>query len=84
MRSTFLTLLSLVTATSLIAETPIPWKAPTVSLSFQETDINDALQGFAAAESIPLTLAQNLHGVVSGSFTDAEPTKVLDALTASN
>jgi type III secretion protein C len=84
MRFTLITFLSLLTVARLMAEQPIPWKAPTVSLAFQETDINDALQAFAAAESIPLTVAQNLHGVVSGSFTDADPIKVLDALTASN
>ena len=84
MRFNFVTFLFLLTGATLMAEQPIPWKALTVSLSFQETDINDALQEFASAESIPLTLAQNLHGVVSGSFIDADPTKVLDALTASN
>ncbi|NRO95244.1 EscC/YscC/HrcC family type III secretion system outer membrane ring protein [Paraburkholderia sp. NMBU_R16] len=73
--------LSFSLAASHAGAAPIRWHGSMVHLSVESKDLKDVLRDFTAGQGVPATIANDVHGTVTGRF-DMSPQRFLDTLAS--
>jgi len=64
-----------------VSAAPIRWHGSMVHLSVESKDLKDVLRDFTAGQGVPATIANDVHGTVTGRF-DMSPQRFLDTLAS--
>ena len=63
---------------------PIPWRSPTYTLVARDMDLRTALDTFAVAQGLSVSMSQAVAGVFSGDFRDVPPLEFLNKIATTH
>ena len=63
---------------------PIPWRSPAYTLVARDMDLRTALDTFAVAQGLSVSMSPSVMGTFSGDFRDVPPAEFLDKIATTH